>query len=517
MNVEISVTEGSARGQFFSFDKPDCFLFGRAKDARLSLPNDPYVSRQHFLIEITPIECTVTDLGSKNGLFVNSVRYGGRKPPDPGVEQAPVGQMCVKLNDGDVITVGNTVMRVSIKSVSVCGKCGGTIPGDLIIKSADTICGFICPKCLKAAEEKAKPKLKDTSGSSYGKDSSGSIRMLESILKQAASPYKQRETQMFMGYRLEKQIGQGNMGTVYKAVDELTGMPVAIKTMKPQLAAKKENLLMFRREVEVTRQLKHKNIVELFDYGKSDGTFFFVIEYVDGMSLEDLFGKRNGKLDIKEAAPIMIGSLKGLAHAHRVKIRTRTSGGGVKIFRGIVHRDIKPDNILLTRYKNRWIPKISDFGLSKSFESAGLSGLTMPGMVGGTPVYWPREQITHYRYLNPATDVFSIAAVFYEVLTGYFVRKGFKKLFARFKMLDQSPGIPDFMLVLAENPPIPIRERDGNIPGPLAEVIDRALAETEVPSEKSEMRKVLAAIRYPDAGAFLKELAGAFKKIGFTI
>lgn len=516
MHVEISVTEGPAKGQFFSFDEPDCFLFGRAKDARLSLPNDPYVSRQHFMIEITPVECTVTDLGSKNGVFVNSVRYGGRKKPDEGVEQAPDGQMSATLGDGDVITVGNTVMRVSIKAENKCGKCGETITGDLIIKSADTICGFICPKCLADAEKKSKPASGDSGESSH---STGSIRMLESILKQAASPYKKKETQMFMGYRIEKKIGQGNMGTVYKAVDELTGMAVAIKTMKSQLAAKKENLHLFRREVEITRQLKHKNIVELFDYGKSDGTFFFVIEYVDGMSLETLFGKRKkerGNIDLKEAAPIMIGSLEGLTYAHRVKIRTKTPEG-VKKFRGIVHRDIKPDNILLTRRKNRWIPKISDFGLSKSFESAGLSGLTMPGMVGGTPVYWPREQITHYRYLNPATDVFSIAAVFYEILTGYFVREGFRNLFAKYKRQGRTPGIPDFMLVLAENPPIPIRERNGDIPLPLAEVIDRALTEAEVPSDKSEMRKILAAIRYPDAGVFLRELAVAFRKIGIRI
>lgn len=507
MTIKIKVTEGPAKGKEFTFPKADCFLFGRAKDARLCLPNDPYVSRQHFLIEISPVGCMVTDLGSKNGLFVNGVRYGGRKPAEPDVQLAPEGVMGARLKNGDQITVGNTVMQISIKTDAACWRCGESVSEGLAVKSGKAGSGYVCAGCLDEIST-AQP---DGRGSHLS-EHSDSIRMLESILRQAAGP--RESTPPFKGYRIENVIGNGNMGTVYKAVDELTGMAVAIKTMKPQLAAKKDNIQLFKREVEVTRQLKHKNIVEVYDYGKSGKSFFFVIEYVDGTNVEDLMRSKDGPLGLEEALPIMIGTLQGMAYAHRTKIRTKTGEGKVRGFTGIVHRDIKPENILLVKKDKRWFPKISDFGLSKSFESAGLSGLTLPGMVAGTPVYWPREQITHYRYLIPATDVFSLGAVFYEMLTGSFIRDGFDQLFLKFKRLGQNPGISDFMRVLAENPPIPIRERKRDIPGPIAAVIDRALTEAEVPTNKNGMRKALAGMRYADAGVFFEELVKALKKTG---
>jgi hypothetical protein len=129
MRVEIEVIAGPARGAKFVFDEPDCFLFGRSTDARVSLPNDPYVSRNHFLLEVFPPDCRVTDLNSKNGLFVNGVRYGGRKPPDHGVQQAPHGATETLLYDGDGISVGDTQMRVGITLDTFCHQCGAPIQG----------------------------------------------------------------------------------------------------------------------------------------------------------------------------------------------------------------------------------------------------------------------------------------------------------------------------------------------------------------------------------------------------
>ena len=114
MQVEISVTAGPAKGQHFTFDKPDCFFFGRATDAHVSLPDDKYVSRQHFLLEISPPECKLKDLDSKNGVVVNGIRYGGRKSPEEGVEQAQTNE--VYLKDGDQISVGETHIKIFIRS-----------------------------------------------------------------------------------------------------------------------------------------------------------------------------------------------------------------------------------------------------------------------------------------------------------------------------------------------------------------------------------------------------------------
>ncbi len=490
MLVKINVIAGPANGKVFVFDKPDCFLFGRASDARLSLPDDPFVSRQHFLLEISPPKCMVTDLGSKNGLFINEVRYGGRRPAGPETETAPDGVMGARLTHGDQIAVGNTIMTISIEAGNLPLECEALENGKT----------FEIPV-----------------GSIQGKPDS--VELIEELLKQAAEPQAVPDAPTFKGYYIQEEIGHGSMGTVYKAVEELTGWTVAIKTMKPNMAVKEDSIRMFRREVEVTRQLKHKNIVELLEYGKTANTFYFVIEYVEGMDLDKYVQSKGGRMDLdSETARIMLQTLEGLAYAHKVKIKSKTADGKMKTYTGIVHRDIKPDNILLSSNETHgWIPKISDFGLSKSFESAGLSDITIPGMVAGTPVYWPREQITHYRYLNPATDVFSIAAVFYEALTGSLVRNGFDIVYAVSKHKKRTPRIADFMRVLAENPPIPIRKRRCDIPQPVADVIDRALQETEVPSDKHGMRNILGKLRFPNAEVFHKELLKAFKKSGIKL
>lgn len=498
MHIGINVTTGPAKGEMFTFYKPDCFLFGRAADARVSLADDPYVSRQHFLLEISPPECKVTDLGSKNGLFVNGIRYGGRRPPDQGVTLAPSGTKEAWLKDGDEISVGDTTMKISIEMDSFCLECGAKLDEtDNDGNTDQTATGRLCNACQER-------KTDDP------------MDLLRSLLKDVAVP-GDSDIPVFKGYRIEGELGRGGMSVVYRATEERTGQRVAIKTMRPQIATDEDNIRIFQREIKITGQLRHKNIVEIFKYGKSKSIFYFVLELVDGMDLDAFVRSRGGRLDIEEAAPIMMDILDGLAYAHKVRIKVRMPGGREKRLAGIVHRDLKPQNILLMQDEQGWIPKIVDFGLSKSFESAGLSNMTIAGQVAGTPIYWPREQITHYKYLNPATDVFSIAAVFYEMLTGCYVREGFDEMLIQCQEKNRAPGIADFMRIISGNPPLPIRSRRGDIPKAVADVIDRALREAEVPPDENKMRSALARLRYPDAGIFQKELANAYREAGIKI
>ncbi|MDM8550590.1 FHA domain-containing serine/threonine-protein kinase [Desulfobacterales bacterium HSG2] len=530
MHVEVKVTAGPAKGQTFAFHKPDCFLFGRAADARISLTRDPYVSRQHFLLEISPPECRVTDLDSKNGVFVNGIRYGGRRPPDPDVIQAPDGAKEAHLKNGDELAVGDTMMTIFIKMNARCSECGKKMPDD----KKGPICracrekqqqssqrSVHCAYCDRDVTDEVGARGHDGTGEyvcdlCQTRDANNPMDLLKNLLRDAAVPKDFPDMPTFRGYRIENELGRGGMSVVYKALEEETGRIVAIKTMRPQVAVNEENIRIFRREIKITRQLRHKNIVEIFKYGKSKGVFFFVLELVDGMDLDVFIKSKGGRIEIEEAAPIMLDILEGLAYAHRVKIKMKFVSGREKRFTGIVHRDIKPQNILLARNENGWTPKIVDFGLSKSFESAGLTNMTVAGQVAGTPIYWPREQITHYKYLNPATDVFSIAAVFYEMLTGSYVREGFREMFAQCQNNDRFPGIADFMRIISENPPVPLCERQKNIPEAVAAVIDRALKEAEVPPDEAEMRSALVKLRYPDAGIFRDELAKAFKKAGLN-
>ncbi len=553
MQVEIFILTGPSKGRTLKFNKPDCILFGRSADSRISISNDPYVSRQHFLLEICPPECKVADLDSKNGTFVNGVRFGGRKPPEPGVSQAQKWVKEIPLDDGDEITVGDTKLKISINKEIYCLNCDKKIDPEAI-NEAPLAYGngmYLCEHCKpihshRETNEHAVETLshipnhpsqtihcvqcnKDITDETDTLNHDMKIDYLchDCNQKKRKRPLKQLRALLksadlniipdapnITGYDIEKKIGQGGMGIVFKARKKLNGQLVAIKTMRPQVAMNEENIRIFQREVEVTRQLQHDNIVNLYEHGKSGMNFFFVLEFVDGLELNKFLESKGGVVNIEEAAHIILESLKGLAHAHTAKLEMDIADGTKKMFTGIVHRDIKPQNILLTQNGDKWIPKISDFGLSKSFESAGMTNMTKADQVAGTPIYWPREQITHYKYLNPASDVFSIAAVFYETLTGKRIRQGVNKMLSQCKHQKRSPGISDYMRVLTKNPTIPIRERKTDIPKEVADVIDKALQEVEVPPDEIAMRNTLSHLRYPDAGALYEAFEKAFRKIG---
>ncbi len=422
----------------------------------------------------------VTDLGSKNGVFVNGVRYGGRKPAKPSVRLAPAGVLSARLRDADEVAVGDTRMRISLVEDEAF----------MDTQAADT-------------------PLRD---GSWAPDESGPTEHEAGSCDTQLPGENLPGAPEVPGHRIVRELGQGGMGKVYLARDLRDGREVAIKTLRPGAAASELHIQAFLREVHISGQLKHPNIVEVMSSGQAQGTFFFVLEYVDGMDLGQLLLKRGGKLPLSEAAPLFMPILDALGHAHRARISAQLADRSTESFHGVVHRDLKPPNILLKRAASSWVPKVADFGLAKAFESAGLTDMTRTTQIAGTPAYWPREQITHYRFLCPATDVFSIAAVFYEVLCGAFVRDGFEELFSRSR--EHPTSVADFMRVIVNNRIVPIRRRAPEIPAPVAEVLDRALGEAEVHGDPGQMRSALSRLRYPDALAFQCELAAALKEAG---
>jgi serine/threonine protein kinase len=231
--------------------------------------------------------------------------------------------------------------------------------------------------------------------------------------------------------------------------------------MLPRVSVPPVEIEKFLREMSVTAQLRHPNIVKLFDQGHSEGLPWFIMEYCEGGSLWDLIMKHGGKLPLKLAQPIMLAALEGLAHAHQF---------------GIVHRDLKPQNILL----DRGIARISDFGLAKNFQQAGLSGLSITGNYAGTPLFMPREQLINFKYMKPVSDVWSIAATFYFMLTGAFPYPFTKQR--------------DPIDVILNEPIVPIEKRDMTLPRNLCACMNKAL------SSKAQDR-------YPTAGEFIRSLS----------
>jgi serine/threonine protein kinase len=171
------------------------------------------------------------------------------------------------------------------------------------------------------------------------------------------------------------------------------------------------------------------------------------MEFCEGGSVDKLMHQRGGKLAMSEAGSIILQVLEGLAYAHD---------------KGFVHRDLKPQNIILAKRGNGWETKVGDFGLSKNFQGAGFSGMTLTGAYAGTFPFMPREQVTHFKYVKPVSDVWSTGAMFYSMLTGKFPRNFLPK---------QDP-----VEVILRGNIVPIRARNSGIPDRVAEVIDRALS-----------------------------------------
>jgi serine/threonine protein kinase len=249
------------------------------------------------------------------------------------------------------------------------------------------------------------------------------------------------------GYEVGPVLGSGGMGTVYRARRVSDGGVVALKLMRPEVVVGTHSREAFAREIEVTASLRHPNVVALYDHGIEGDTFYFALEFCPGGSLSAMMLQRDDPLDVATAGRIALDALEGLSYAHE---------------KGFVHRDIKPENILLAGGEGA-TAKLADFGLAKSFELAGLSGMTATGVVAGTLYFMPREQITQFRLLRPASDVWSMGATLYHMLTLRYPR-------------DFRPGVDPLNLFLSGGT-LPLRQRDPELPARLAEVVDRAVAD----------------------------------------
>jgi serine/threonine protein kinase len=418
--VTLTIIAGSLKGQKVEFDSRTTCIIGRHYDCKPQLPSDvahSIVSRYHCLLDINPPQIRIRDLGSKNGTFVNSNKIGQR-PSNSTPEEARQMQFpeC-DLQDGDEIRLGNTVFRVSIEVV-----------GEPDIGSEKTAVAIAPPA------GGLKPSLQTSH-----------LPTIE-------------------GYTTLKELGRGGRGAVYLARNNQTGEEIALKLMLPQVATNPRDVAWFLREVENTKALNHPHVIGLKESGYCDGIFYFTLEYCAGGNVIDLMRQRGGKLPVSEAVPIILQVLDGLAYAHTadipyVKLKDGSFGWG----QGLVHRDLKPDNIFLSTAGNSIIAKIGDYGLAKAFDLAGFSNLTMSGTKAGTPGFMPRQQVLNFKYVKPEVDIWAAAATLYYMLTGTYPRD-----FA---------GKDPFLAVL-DDKPVPVRVRDASIPQNLAEVIDLALIDS---------------------------------------
>ena len=245
-------------------------------------------------------------------------------------------------------------------------------------------------------------------------------------------------------YAVERRLGRGGMATVYLARDLRHARPVAIKVLHPSLAVAL-GAERFLREIALTASLQHPHVLPLFDSGQAGGRLYYVMPYVDGETLRARLA-RGGPLPVDEAVRLAREIADALDHAHA---------------RGIVHRDVKPENVLL-QGGARAHAVVADFGVALALEQAGGTRLTRTGLSIGTPQYMAPEQAAGARTVDARADVYALGAVLYEMLAG---------------APPSGTGSAAVVLrrVLHEAPP-PLLARRPDVPPPLADAVERALA-----------------------------------------
>ncbi len=239
-------------------------------------------------------------------------------------------------------------------------------------------------------------------------------------------------------YELDTEIGRGGMGVVYRAKDRRLKRTVAIKVLPPELAFRSEIKTRFLREAETAAQLNHPNIVDIYAVDEAEGLVFFVMAYITG----DNLAKRvhdHGALSVDETRRTLRDVADALAYAHE---------------RGVIHRDIKPDNILIDAQSGR--PMVTDFGIARAVTD-GDSRLTATGIAIGTPTYMSPEQAAGERTIDGRSDLYSLGIVGYQMLTG-------EPPF----LANSTPAI---LVKHISERPTPLEQRRADVPQDLARVI----------------------------------------------
>ena len=243
-------------------------------------------------------------------------------------------------------------------------------------------------------------------------------------------------------YTVEGEIGRGGMGVVYRARDIKLKRSVAIKVLPPDLAFRPDIRTRFLREAETAAQLSHPNIVPIHSVGEKDNLVYFIMGLVDGESLASRV-KRRGRLAIDEARRIMRETADALSAAHQ---------------QGVIHRDVKPDNILLDGTRGRVV--VTDFGIAKALTAEGGT-LTEAGVAIGTPAFMSPEQAAGDREIDGRSDLYSLGVVAYQMITG--------------ELPFQAPSVPALLMKQITEAPIPVDRKRPETPREFALTVMRCL------------------------------------------
>jgi serine/threonine protein kinase/tetratricopeptide (TPR) repeat protein len=271
-----------------------------------------------------------------------------------------------------------------------------------------------------------------------------------------------RGTTLADRYEIIEELGSGGMGRVYRVEDSKTKEEIALKLIKPEIAADKKTIERFRNELTTARKIRHKNVCAMFDLGEAEDAYFITMEYIRGEDLKSLI-RRIGQLPIGKSLSIAKQLCRGMAEAHKL---------------GIVHRDLKSNNIMIDEEGNI---RMMDFGIARSLEAEGITGA---GVMIGTPEYMSPEQVEG-KEVDQRSDIYSLGVVLYEMVTSQVPFGGDTPFVVGVKQKSEAPQDP--------------REINAQIPDELSSMILKCL-EKEKDKRYQSVEEILSGLENIEKG-----------------
>lgn len=352
---------------------------------------DPAASHLHFLIDTSDNRVRIIDLGSTNGLVINDRHLGGKM----GV---PFDHF-VTLKPGDTILAGASLFRLATNDSHALPDTGV-----MDIHGSDSPL-FGDGQAPENAEITAVAVAVD--GRFFDDPDATAEGLFEAVGSTTVTHLPEGILPEIEGFTIIEKLGGGGGSAVYRAIADDSGINAAIKMLvfNRNKRKKQRALEMFRREIQITKQLRHPHIIRYLADGMTLGVPFLALEYTDGGNLEELIQNAPFKrLELTQAIPLFLQLMEAIAHMHG---------------QNLVHRDIKPKNVLLElRRGGSLAVKLSDMGLTSRASNDASHDFLPIVCEGGTPAYMPPEQLTDLTRAIPQSDVFSTAATFYHMVTG---------------------------------------------------------------------------------------------------